>query len=383
MKSKGDKMNISDEWDVKYFSPGRVNIIGEHIDYNGGCVLPMAISLGIYGYVRFNDSMKCTVESSIEEGIYSFDINDFEKDDTFTKYIKGIIYVLKKHKYIDKLTFGFDLFLSSTLPSSAGLSSSASLEMLIIHIINDYLDLHLLDIEMVKLAQESEREYVLVNCGIMDQFAIGMAKDSKAIYLDTKNLNYEFVDINLKDAKFIIVNTNKKRTLSDSKYNERREECEKALAELKKNKNKGYLCDFEIDDIDAINDDYLKRRARHVISEVKRVKEFISVSQSEKENKNKLLGDILKQSHFSLRYDYEVTGMHLDLIVDMLNKNNFVYGARMTGAGFGGCIIALVDENVKTKEIMKDIESYYFEKTGINLSYYDVKSSGKTKVMIN
>lgn len=378
------KKQFNNEPNMIYFSPGRVNIIGEHIDYNGGNVLPMAISLGIYAAISFRNDSLCQVftDTFNENGL--FDVNDFEKDESFTKYIKGIINTLRKYKYINKIN-GFNLTLLSTLPASSGLSSSAALELLIINILNDYYDLKINDVELVKMAQETERNYVGVNCGIMDQFAIGMSKKDKAIYLNTSlnkfnTYDYKYIDFKIPNATFVIINTKKPRNLIDSKYNERREECEKGLNILKKVIEKEDLCSYSLDELKEnkeLFDPITFKRLHHVISENQRVKEALVVME---EGRLEQLGILLNCSHNSLKNDYEVTGVHLDTICEELQKNQGVLGARMTGAGFGGCAISLFRGNnrLEIEGILEDLKQKYYEKLNLYLEYYYVESSDKT-----
>ena len=365
------------------FTPGRVNIIGEHIDYNGGKVFPMAISLGIYGAYTFN----CTKEvKAVSLGFntkpISFSLDNLNnKSDDFTKYIKGVIYILDKHGFKNVLSSGFDIALISTLPASSGLSSSAALELLILHVLNDHYKLGISDLDLVLYAQEAERSYVGVNCGIMDQFAIGMAKSDDAILLDTNTIKYEYVEVNLK-SKLYIINTNKPRNLSESKYNERRSECEKALEKLRKKLYKDSLCSYTIDELNKYKDeltDIEYRRSHHVITENERVYEAIDALKDHDEER---LGKLLKESHESLKTDYEVSGVELDTIVETLNASNLVLGARMTGAGFGGCAIALV-KNTSEEEIDKlfiKTKEIYKEKTGLDLTYFVAKPDVITKL---
>lgn len=364
-----------------YFSPGRVNIIGEHIDYNGGKVLPMGISLGIYGAITWrNDSLcRCVSEGFNNEAIYEFDLKGFNESDDFTKYIKGVIYVLTKYKYAN-IDHGFDLYMTSTLPASSGLSSSAALELLISHMINDEYSLGLSDLDCVLMSQAAEREYAHVNCGIMDQFAIGMSKKNKVILLDCAKVEYEYFDFRLDGATLVIINTCKPRNLSESKYNERRAECEAGLEVLKKKYGKETLCEYSMAELDSVKkelSDNIYRRVRHAITEETRVEE---ATKAMAEGRLKDLGILLNESHKSLKEDYEVTGLHLDTIASELQKSKIVLGARMTGAGFGGCAIALIksqDEH-EIKELMDNVNKIYHEKTGIYFKYYYCESSNKT-----
>lgn len=365
------------------FTPGRVNIIGEHIDYNGGKVFPMAISLGIFGAYSFNETKDVkAVSLGFNTTPICFNLDDLKNiNDDYTKYIKGVIYILDKHGYKEVLNEGFNIALISTLPASSGLSSSAALELLILHILNDHYKLGISNLDLVLYAQEAERKYVGVNCGIMDQFAIGMAKSSDAILLDTNSIEYEYVEVKLK-SKLYIINTNKPRNLSDSKYNERRSECEGALKKLQKHLNKDTLCSYKLDELNKYKDeltDIEYRRCRHVITENERVYQAIIALNNHDEYK---LGSLLKASHESLKNDYEVSGVELDTIVDALNGSNLVLGARMTGAGFGGCAIALI-KDVREEEIsklFKDVKDVYKDKTGLELSYYLALPSVITKL---
>ena len=356
------------------FTPGRVNIIGEHIDYNGGKVFPIAISLGIYGAYSFNNSkMVRSVSQGFNKEPIIFSLDDLEKgNDDFTKYIRGVIYILNKHGYQVVLRDGFDLALVTTLPASSGLSSSAALELLVLHLLNDHYKLGISNLDLVLYAQEAEREYVGVNCGIMDQFAIGMAKDNDAILLDTNTIEYEYIKLNLK-SKLYIINTNKPRNLSDSKYNERRSECERALEILKKHYKKDSLCSYSLEELEQVkreltNEEY--KRSRHAITENKRVYDAIKAINNHDEVR---LGKLLNESHASLKNDYEVTGLELDTICETLIKSKIVLGARMTGAGFGGCAIALISGNnqLEIDKLFNDLSVVYKEKTGLRLSYYE------------
>ena len=363
-----------------YFSPGRVNLIGEHIDYNGGKVLPMAISLGIYAAVKESSDDRIKVVScGFNDRPIEFSIDQKEKKGDFTDYIIGVTRAIEESQGI-KLDKGFSLYLESTLPPASGLSSSAALELLISHIIDDMYDLGLTDLEMVKLSQKAEREYVLVNCGIMDQFAIGMSRKDKAILLDTDTLDYSYIDFNLASCSLIIINTNKPRALVESKYNERRAECDEVLSVLKRIKPKDNLCSYELCELDKIKGEIgqtLYKRARHVISENKRVNDFTLAL---KDGDLVKAGIILNSSHASLKEDYEVSGLNLDVICSELKKNELVLGARMTGAGFGGCAIALFNttDMKKIGEVMAKVDNVYKEKTNLNLSYYLAESHDKT-----
>lgn len=367
---------------MSYFSPGRVNIIGEHIDYNGGKVLPMAISLGIYAAVSFNNNSICNCVSKgfNNETIYSFDISNFEKTDDFTVYIKGVILKLKEKLDLN-FELGFNLYMYSTLPASSGLSSSAALELLIANIMNDYYHLGISEVELVKISQLAEREYALVNCGIMDQFAVGMGKKNKVILLDTESLDYNYYDFKLNNATFIIINTKKPRNLIVSKYNDRRKECEDVLSILMSKYSKMTLCSYTIDELNTIKDEIsptLYNRAKHCITENKRVLDCIAAMEI---GDLKSVGKYLNESHNSLKYDYEVTGVELDAINEAMLKQEKVLGCRMTGAGFGGCLVALIDSTSKDEidKIMNYVKNDYFNVTGLVLEYYLASPCDGTK----
>lgn len=378
----GFKKIFKTEPKMSYFSPGRVNIIGEHIDYNGGKVLPMAISLGIYAAVSFNDNSICNCVSKgfNNEKIYSFDISNFEKTDDFTVYIKGVILKLKERLDLN-FELGFNLFMYSTLPSSSGLSSSAALELLIAHIMNDYYHLGISEVELVKISQQAEREYALVNCGIMDQFAVGMGKKNKVILLNTETIEYNYYDFKLNNATFIIINTKKPRSLIVSKYNDRRAECEEVLKILQTRYNKKTLCAYTLEELDSLKDiinPTLYNRAKHCITENVRVIDCINAME-----KGDLItvGKLLNASHESLKYDYEVTGIELDTIQESMVKQNKVLGCRMTGAGFGGCLVALIDSTDKEEidNVMNYVKNDYFNVTGLTLEYYLASPCDGTK----
>ena len=368
-----------------YFSPGRVNIIGEHIDYNGGHVMPMAVTLGIYGVIKYTDLPYInTISIGMNNNkICSIDMNNLKKTNDYLDYIRGILYAFKKNRFLDKYDKGFDIYITSTLPASSGLSSSAAMELLFSHIINDYYSLGLTNNELVNLSVEAEREYINVNCGIMDQFAIGMSELNKVIYLDTNTSQYDLIPFEIGDNTLVIINTKKPRNLIESKYNIRRSECEKVQEVLDKMYHKGALVNYTIEELNSIkdkitNDEY--KRARHVINEEIRVKLSIDAM---KNKDYQLLGKLLKESHESLKNDYEVSGLELDTISEYLNNSKYVLGARMTGAGFGGCAIALfntTDANI-IDSVMEELKKVYKSITNLDLEYYYAKSSDKTHKM--
>lgn len=357
----------------QYFSPGRVNLIGEHVDYNGGHVLPCAITQGTMGLVRLRDDMtvNCISDNFDELGVISFDLDQeliFDKQDNWTNYVKGMIkYVREAGHTVDK---GFDLLIYGDIPNGAGLSSSASLELLIGVILESEFNLDLERLDLVKIGQRVENDFIGLNTGIMDQFAIGMGKKDHAIYLDVNTLDYTLVPAEFGDNVILIMNTNKRRELADSKYNQRRSECEAALEELQTELNIQTLGDLSNEAFDAntgllSNETYLKR-SRHAVYENTRTQEAVELL---KANQLEEFGQLLNQSHISLRDDYEVTGAELDALVEAAWDQKGVLGARMTGAGMGGCAIALVNKEA-VEEAINQIGQRYKDQIGYDASFY-------------
>ncbi|WP_263703662.1 galactokinase [Bacillus thuringiensis] len=339
---------FGDQETTQYFSPGRINLIGEHTDYNGGYVFPASITYGTYGVARRREDDRVLVYSTNFEklGVIDFTVNElnYVKNDNWANYVKGVLLILKEAGH--KIDSGFELLVEGTIPNGAGLSSSASLELLVGVILEDLFKLDVTRLELVKMGKKVENEFIGVNSGIMDQFAIGFGQEDKAILLDTNTLEYEMVPVVLNDYAIVIMNTNKRRELADSKYNERRAECEEALACLQTKleiKALGELSKAEFDaNQNLIGDDILIKRAKHAVYEnerTKKAKEALTANDLEE------FGKLLNASHASLRDDYEVTGLELDTLVAAAQKQEGVLGARMTGAGFGGCAIALVKES--------------------------------------
>lgn len=350
-----------------YFSPGRVNLIGEHIDYNGGYVFPGALTIGIYGMVRDRSDNIIRLRSKNADREVVIDLDReivYDEKDDWGNYPKGVI---KKVKELGYKVNGFDILFYSNLPDGAGLSSSAAIEVLTAYILihkNKGEDVD--RVEIAKMCQEVENKFVGVNCGIMDQFAVSVGRENNAILLDCSTLYYEYVPFNLKDSSLVIMNTNKRRELSESKYNERRRECDKALEVIRCHKEIENLCQAEIEDLNYIEDEIIKKRARHAITENKRVKEAVKVL---REGDIEAFSKLLVESHKSLKDDYEVTGLHLDTIVDEALKFEGCLGARMTGAGFGGCAIAIVKEGME-EEFINKVSNRYKEITGIKADFY-------------
>ena len=364
-----------------FFSPGRVNLIGEHTDYNGGNVFPCALSFGTYGVIRLREdnAVRMYSDNFEEVGIVEFSLEDikYKKEDNWVNYPKGVIDVMKKHGY--NINRGFDVAIYGNIPNGAGLSSSASLELLIAVMMDSLFNFNIDRVDLVKFSQEAENKFVGVNCGIMDQFAIGMGKDNNAILLDCNTLKYNYCPIELKDEVLIIANTNKRRGLADSKYNERRSECEEALVELKAKLNITSLGDLSIKEFeenkDLIKSDIRLKRARHAIYENQRT---LMAKNALENNDLVTFGKLMNESHISLRDDYEVTGIELDTLVELAWKHEGVLGSRMTGAGFGGCTVSLVKKG-NVDDFIKNVGQDYKEKIGYEASFYIANIGNGTK----
>ena len=359
----------------EYFAPGRVNLIGEHTDYNGGHVFPCALTMGTYAVARKRNDNKLRLYSMNFEkiGVLESTIDDlkYNPKEDWINYPKSMIWAMKNDGFnIDK---GFDIVYYGTIPNSSGLSSSASIEVLTGFVLKDMFNL---DVDMTKIAllgQKAENKYIGVNCGIMDQFIIANGKKDCAIFLDTANLEYEYAPVKLENAKIVIMNTNKKRGLGDSKYNERRAECEEALKELQQKlniKSLGDLTEEEFEDNkDLIKSEIRQKRAKHAVYENQRT---IKAVKALKENKIDLFGKLMIASHNSLRDDYEVTGKELDTLVEESLNQEGVIGARMTGAGFGGCAVSIVKSD-KVEDFIKNVGKEYKEKIGYEADFYAVE----------
>lgn len=352
-----------------YFSPGRVNLIGEHTDYNGGYVFPCALSFGTYLAVRKID------QPVIRMATTNFDFKTeipvrpaYNKiGEEWVNYPLGVISELTKRGV--KIP-GLEMLFSGNIPNKSGLSSSASIELVTAVALNDLLNLGISRIELVKIGRAAENHFVGVNCGIMDQFAVGMGKKDHAIFLKCDTLDYELVPIKLKGYKLVIANTNKSRGLADSKYNERVAECQTAVRMLSTGKPISLLAEMNLGDFakyeHLITDEVIKRRARHVISENDRTFEAVEVL---KAGDLIRFGQLMNASHDSLRDDYEVTGIELDTLVAESRRIPGVIGSRMTGAGFGGCTVSLV-KNESINRMIREVGESYLSKTGLKADFY-------------
>ena len=364
------------EGDIRsYFAPGRVNLIGEHTDYNGGHVFPCALTIGTYIFARKREDNKLrfysmnfektgVVESSLEKIAPKSEKN-------WTAYPKGMMWAFNQKGFpIEK---GVDMVLFGNIPNGSGLSSSASVELVTGVMLRDMFGYDsLTNTDLALYGQYSENNYNGVNCGIMDQFAIAMGKKDQAIFLDTSDLSYQYAPIALENARIVIASSNKKRGLGDSKYNERRSECETALAEIQKVKDVPSLGALTIEEFeavkDAIQDPVRVRRARHAVYENQRT---VQAVEALKKNDIEQFGRLMNESHVSLRDDYEVTGIELDTLAEEAWKCEGVIGSRMTGAGFGGCTVSIV-KNEAVDSFIEKVGAAYKEKIGYAADFYVV-----------
>lgn len=358
-----------------YFAPGRVNLIGEHTDYNGGHVFPCALTIGTYGVARRRDDRKLRFYSMNFEslGVLESSLDQLTPggDKEWIAYPKGVMWAFGQKGMT--IPFGMDLLLNGNIPNGSGLSSSASVEVLTGSILRDLFGFEVTNQDLALIGQYSENKYNLVNCGIMDQFAIAMGKKDHAIFLDTADLSYEYAPIRLEGAKIVISCSNKKRGLGDSKYNERRSECETALAELQKVvkiDSLGQLSEEEFEKYQsAIGDEIRRKRAKHAVYENQRTLKAVAAL---KAGDLKEFGQLMNASHVSLRDDYEVTGKELDTLAEEAWKVPGVIGSRMTGAGFGGCSVSIVKDEA-VEEFIRSVGSAYKDKIGYAADFYVVE----------
>lgn len=359
-----------------YFAPGRVNLIGEHTDYNGGHVFPCALSIGTYALARKNDCGKMRFYSLnfTRFGMLAVEgpANEFTNvpADNWCNYPKGVMWAYTQKGYT--IDSGLDILYYGNIPNGSGLSSSASIEVATAVILNDQFGFDVDMVEVSKICQFSENKFNGVNCGIMDQFAIAMGKAGHAIFLDTADLSYTYAPLELTGAKIVIACSNKKRGLADSKYNERRSQCETALAQLQAVKpinSLGELTEEEFDAIaDTITDPVNRKRAKHAVYENQRT---IRAVEALKNNDIALFGKLMNESHVSLRDDYEVTGIELDTLAETAWEQPGVIGSRMTGAGFGGCTVSIVEDD-KIDAFIENVGNVYKDKIGYAADFYVV-----------
>ncbi len=364
-----------------FFSPGRVNLIGEHTDYNGGYVFPCALTFGTYLVVRKNNKrlVRFATTNFDHRGEVKLD-EPFEKEGkSWMNYPVGVLNEFrKKAREIE----GVDLLYSGDIPNGAGLSSSASIEMVTAFAMNEIFGFGFDRMELVKISQNAENHFVGVNCGIMDQFASGMGASDHALFLNCDTLDYERVPLKLDGMKIVIANTNKRRGLADSKYNERRSQCESAVEDLRKEKNIRHLSDLNLEEFNKLShliaDETEKRRAHHVITENNRT---LSAIEALNQGDLEYFGQLMNQSHDSLRDDYEVTGKELDTLVEEARKIEGTIGSRMTGAGFGGCTVSIVKED-QVESFIREVGAGYKERTGLKADFYVAEIGDGSKEIV-
>lgn len=354
---------------ANYFTPGRVNLIGEHIDYNGGLVMPCAVTLGTWLSMAPNNDNVIRFKSLNfpEEGEFELQSSYTKTGSEWYNYPLGVFHeILKKHK----ITTGLDLLFFGNIPIGSGLSSSASIEVVMAYALNNHFNLGYEKIEIPLLAQKVENEFIGVNCGIMDQFAVAFGETDKAIVLNCDTLKYKIVDCNLGDYSLAIVNTNKPRKLAESKYNERVAECQTALKQLNQEITLNNLCELNAEKFalhsHLITDPTVLKRATHVIRENDRVN---LAAKALNEGNLMEFGRLMYASHQSLKDLYEVTGAELDAVVEFCSTYEHVIGARMTGAGFGGCAIALLKKG-QEEDFAKQLTDFYVERIGYPATVY-------------
>ena len=366
-----------------YFAPGRVNLIGEHIDYSGGHVFPCAIEQGTYLLIKLRGDQRVQGYSDkfADQGIFRSDLRDtgFQEERGWFNYLVGIVDFLKKQGV--SFPHGFDCFITGTIPEGAGLSSSASLELATAYAINELYSLRLERKELALLAHRVENEYIGVRCGYMDQFAVALGKGGHGLLLDCRNLNHEHVPLCFDNVALVIVDSRQKRSLANSAYNERRNTCEEALALLRLHHDLDFLCDIGVKELrhmqHLLKDPVILRRVRHAVTENARVMEAVAELRS---GNLRQLGHLMKESHRSLQVDYEVSTPQLDLLAALAWKHEACIGARMTGAGFGGCTVNLVVENEIDAFINYLAEQYHLE-TGREFSHYVTAAADGVKAI--
>jgi galactokinase len=355
-----------------FFAPGRINLIGEHTDYNGGHVFPCALTFGTYALTKKNSTCEVRLYSLNfpDTGCITFSLDNltYQKEHDWANYPKGMIAYLRAAGYA--VNSGMDILFYGEIPSGAGLSSSASIELVTGVLLKGIFNLPIEQLELVKLGKQVENNFIGVNSGIMDQFAIGMGKAGHGILLDCETLKYSYAPITIDKYNIVIMNTNKRRKLTDSKYNERRSECEAALTKLQtglKIKSLGELDEQTfLQHQDLIGSSVLTKRARHAVTENARTLKALKALQ---QGNLKEFGELINQSHISLRDDYEVTGIELDTLAQTAWQQDGVLGARMTGAGFGGCAIAIVEKD-QTASFTAAVGRAYKEKNGYEADFY-------------
>ncbi|MCR5062516.1 MAG: galactokinase [Treponema sp.] len=378
LKEKFAELYGTNSNEIRVFAaPARINIIGEHIDYNGGFVFPAAIDKYLYCAIRKRDDSKIIYRDLFFSGTFSFDIGDdfkFDKANDYANFLNGILSCMKKHGKI--FPCGFEVLIASNIPSAGGISSSSALECGFAWAVNETFCFGISRKDIALMGQQSEHEFMNVNCGIMDQYIIATAKKNTAELLYCAKIEHEYVPLQCGEYLFVVMNTKKQRKLADSKYNERRAQCEHGLSELQ---NAGYkfenLCSISPEVFaeagSVIKDEIIFRRVRHCVTENARVLKAVNAL---KENNLNMLGQLLYESHRSLRDDYEVTGLELDTLVEAAMAEQGCIGARMTGAGFGGCAIALVHKD-NVQNFINNVQTAYKKAVGYEGTFFACSSS--------
>lgn len=378
-KAYGKKENVK-----AYFAPGRVNLIGEHTDYNGGHVFPCALTIGTYAAAAKRDDRMIQLFSLNQDkvGIVSFCLDDTiapSESAGWTNYPMGVVWAFEKRGM--KLDTGFDMVIYGNIPNGSGLSSSASLEVLTGFVLRDLYGFEVTNQELALIGQYSENNFNGCNCGIMDQFAVAMGQENSAIFLDTADLSFEYAPIKLEGAKIIVTNTNKKHKLTDSQYNARRSMCEEALSILQKKLDIKGLGDLSIEEFEAnkalLTDPDMQKKAKHAVYENQRTIEAVKAL---KDGDLEHFGKLMRQSHESLRDDYDVTGIELDTLAEEAWKVPGVIGSRMTGGGFGGCTVSIVKDEA-IDNFKKTVGENYKNKIGYEATFYTVEIGGGPEVI--
>ncbi len=355
--------------DFVFFAPGRVNLIGEHIDYNGGLVFPCALTVGTYLAIKLREDQKICLQSLNFDDKLETSLADLQKTGEWFDYPIGVFKEMEQKGYEFS---GMDLLYYGTIPNGAGLSSSASIEVVTAYALNAITQKGIDTVELVKLSQKVENEFIGVSCGIMDQFAVGMGKENHAIALDCNTLEYKYVPLATNEYTLLIGNTKVQRKLADSKYNERLGECQTALKIVQKTFAVNHLCELSLEQLESVagdfNNETVYKRAKHVVTEQERVVKAIELL---KANDLAGFGKLMNASHDSLRDDYEVTGEALDTMVAEGRKIQGVLGLRMTGAGFGGCTVTLLHKD-SVPQFINEVGKHYEEKLHIQPEFYAV-----------
>ena len=361
-----------------YFAPGRVNLIGEHTDYNGGHVFPCALTIGTYAAVakRNDNKLRFYSVNLKDAGVIETSLDDLKPYDEagWTNYPKGVVWAFEKRGMNPDT--GFDMVISGNIPNGSGLSSSASLEVLTGFILRDLYGFDVTNQDIALIGQYSENNFNGCNCGIMDQFASAMGKENNAIFLDTSDLSFEYAPIKLDGAKIVISNTNKKHKLTDSQYNARRKMCEDALAILQKSVDIKALGDLTPEEFEAhkdvLTDPDMQKKAKHAVYENQRTVDAVKAL---KAGNLEEFGKLMRASHESLRDDYDVTGVELDTLAEEAWKIPGVIGSRMTGGGFGGCTVSIVKDEA-VDNFIKTVGENYLKKIGYEATFYIVEIGG-------